>query len=149
MPEFSWETDIYTPPVLEGAALFAVQRQRCVKLPCPRDPQFYAPLALNGKKGSTSQHWKYVKISLPENLAQKLGERQGIAQKGIRAIDPCIDMVFGGHFCNFLEIFPSFGGRAREASFIIFPYFRDFPFLKEKQSVRGGGSVQSPLTNNS
>ena len=45
-----WETDVYTPPVHGGAALFAIQRQRCFK-----NPEFYTPLALNCKKGNTSQ----------------------------------------------------------------------------------------------
>ena len=35
-----WETDLYTPPVLGGAALLTIQQQRCIKTPCPKDPQF-------------------------------------------------------------------------------------------------------------
>ena len=49
----SWETDFYTPPVLGGAA---VHCERCMKILCPKDPEFYAPLALKCKKGSTLQH---------------------------------------------------------------------------------------------
>ena len=53
-----------TPPVLGGAALFAVQRQQCFKILCPKDPEFHTPLELNCTKGSTSQHW-CMQIGLP------------------------------------------------------------------------------------
>ena len=46
-----WETDFYTPSVLGGAALLAIQRQRCIKILCPNDPDFYTPLAPNCLKG--------------------------------------------------------------------------------------------------
>ena len=41
------------------------QRQRCIKILRPKDPDFYTPLALKTAKGSTSQHWWCIKISLP------------------------------------------------------------------------------------
>ena len=28
-----------------------IQRQRCIKILCPKDPEFYTPLALNCQKG--------------------------------------------------------------------------------------------------
>ena len=38
---------------LGGAALFAIQRRRrYIKIVCPKDPEFYTPLALKYKKGS-------------------------------------------------------------------------------------------------
>ena len=40
-----------------GAALCAVQRQRCINILCPKDPELYALLVLNCNKGITSQHW--------------------------------------------------------------------------------------------
>ena len=63
--EFIWVTDFYTPPALRGAALFAVQRQRCVKFRALRAQHFYTSLALSGNKGSTSQHWRGTKIQSP------------------------------------------------------------------------------------
>ena len=48
---FLWEADLYTPPALGGAALLTIQRQRCIKMLCPKDPEFYTPLALNCQKG--------------------------------------------------------------------------------------------------
>ena len=47
----TWETDFYTPPVLGGAAFCRFQRQRCIKILCPKGPDFYTPLALNTAKG--------------------------------------------------------------------------------------------------
>ena len=41
------------------------QRQRCIKNLCPKDPEFYTPLALHCQKGRTSQHWRCIKTSLP------------------------------------------------------------------------------------
>ena len=35
-----------------------------VKFRVFREQDFYAPLALNGKKVSTSEHWRFIKISL-------------------------------------------------------------------------------------
>ena len=52
------ETDFDAPPVLP---FFAVQRQRRIKVLCPRGPEFYTPLALNCKKGRTSQHSRCIK----------------------------------------------------------------------------------------
>ena len=46
-----WETDCYTPPVLGGARLLPFQCQRCIKILCPKDPDFYTPLALKTAKG--------------------------------------------------------------------------------------------------
>ena len=46
-----WETDFYAPPVLWSAAFLTIQRQRCIKILHPKDPQFYTPLALNCQKG--------------------------------------------------------------------------------------------------
>ena len=46
-----WATDFYTPPVLGGAALCRFQRQQCIKILCPKDPDFYTPLALKTAKG--------------------------------------------------------------------------------------------------
>ena len=42
-----------------------IQRQRCIRILCPKDPEFYAPLALNWQKVKTFQHWRCIKISLP------------------------------------------------------------------------------------
>ena len=56
----------YTPPVLVGAALLAVQHPQHIRIVFPKDPDFDAPLALNWKKGSTSRQWRCVEISLPK-----------------------------------------------------------------------------------
>ena len=42
-----------------------IQRQRCIKILCPKDPEFYTPLALTCQKGGTSQYWRCIKSSLP------------------------------------------------------------------------------------
>ena len=44
----NWETDFYTPEVLPFCRF---QRQRCIKILCPKDPDFYTPLALKRAKG--------------------------------------------------------------------------------------------------
>ena len=62
-----WVTDFNTPPVLRGAALLAVQRQRCIKFRVLRAQDVYALLALNGKKGSTSQLEGYENQSPTES----------------------------------------------------------------------------------
>ena len=50
--ELLWGTDFYTPPVLRGAALVTIQRQRCIKLRVLREQDFlYTPLVLNCQKG--------------------------------------------------------------------------------------------------
>ena len=36
-----------------------------MKFLCPKDPEFYTPLALNCQKGHTSQHLRCINISLP------------------------------------------------------------------------------------
>ena len=41
------------------------QRQRCIKIRVLRAQDFYTPLALKRQRGSTSQHWRCIKISLP------------------------------------------------------------------------------------
>ena len=72
-----WETDFYTPPVLRGAAFFTVQRQRCIKFRVLREQAFYTPLALNcQKEGSTSQHWRCIKIRSFEK-----GGQRGLARR--------------------------------------------------------------------
>ena len=60
-----WKTGFCTPPVLGSAALFAVQHQRCVKFRVLRAQEFYTPLALNGKKGSSSP-LEVCRINLPQ-----------------------------------------------------------------------------------
>ena len=35
----------------EVLPVFTIQRQRCIKILCPKDPEFYTPLALNCPKG--------------------------------------------------------------------------------------------------
>ena len=42
------------------------QRQRCIQIRVLRAQDFYTPLALKTAKGSTSQHWWCIKISLPD-----------------------------------------------------------------------------------
>ena len=62
-----WETDLYTPPVLRGAAIFDNSAAAVYKIPSPKDPEFYTPLALNCQKGE--------RLPAPEvykNLSPKL-----------------------------------------------------------------------------
>ena len=61
-----WETDFYTPPVLEGAALSVNSAPAVYKIMCPKDPEFYT-LALNNNNNSTSKDWRCMKIRLPES----------------------------------------------------------------------------------
>ena len=42
------------------------QRQRCIKILCPKDPDFYTPLALKTAKGQHLPALEVYKISLPE-----------------------------------------------------------------------------------
>ena len=55
---YSWETDFYTPPVLGGAALFAVPRRRCIKLRALVAQYFYTPLALKGRAAALEVYKK-------------------------------------------------------------------------------------------
>ena len=109
--QHTWETDFYTPPVLGGAALFH-KIQRCIKILCPKDPEFYTPLALNCEKGSTSQHWRCIKI-----LGGRFGYflffsawgrgrgsmgRQGGGGRRVKQAQ-CGNRAHFGHFEGFLE----------------------------------------------
>ena len=49
----------------EVLPFLTIQRQRCIIILCPKDPEFYTLLALKCQKGSTSQHWWCIEISLP------------------------------------------------------------------------------------
>ena len=66
MKTISWDADVYTPPVLGGAALFAVQRQSGVYKSCALRTLSF-PYTIGGElqKGSTVQHWRRINISLP------------------------------------------------------------------------------------
>ena len=65
------------------------QRQRCIKILCPKDPEFYSPLALNSREGqhlgATSQHWRCTRISplvlYLRSKEKKIGEG-GLARLG-------------------------------------------------------------------
>ena len=46
-----WETDFYIPPVPGGAALLLFSAPAVYKILCPKDPDFYIPLALKRAKG--------------------------------------------------------------------------------------------------
>ena len=54
--------------MLGGADLFDIQRQRCIQILCPEDPDFYTPLALNCQKGQHLPAQEVYKISLPKTL---------------------------------------------------------------------------------
>ena len=59
-----WETDLHTPPVLGGEALFDNSAPAVYKNQGPQGTEF---LYTAGAEGSTSQHWRCIKISLPHS----------------------------------------------------------------------------------
>ena len=73
--EALWDTEFYTPAVLRGTALCAIQRQRCIQFRVLRAQEFYVLLALNGKKGSTSleaqQRYSSYRTMLDALVSQK------------------------------------------------------------------------------
>ena len=72
-----WETDFYTPPVLRGAALLTLQRQRCFKILSPKDPEFYTSLALNCQKGQQLSALEVYKNQSPnETIREKTKGQQ-------------------------------------------------------------------------
>ena len=46
-----WETDFIHLQCWEVLPFSTIQRQRCIKILCPKDPEFYTPLVLNCQKG--------------------------------------------------------------------------------------------------
>ena len=46
-----WETDVFHHQCWEVLPFCRFQRQRCSKIPCPKDPDFSSPLALKTDKG--------------------------------------------------------------------------------------------------
>ena len=49
-PDNNTTADFYTPPVLGSAAFLEIQRQRCIKILCPKGPELYTPLPLSCQK---------------------------------------------------------------------------------------------------
>ena len=56
----------------EMLPFLTIQRQRCIKILCPKDPEFYTPLALNRHKGRHLPALEVYKISLPQNSCATL-----------------------------------------------------------------------------
>ena len=50
-----------------------IQRQRCIKMLCPKDPEFYTPLALNCQKGQHLPALEVYKYQSPRK--RLLGDR--------------------------------------------------------------------------
>ena len=72
---FFGETDFYTPPVLGGAALLPFSAPAVYKKSCALGTLiFIHRWRWKRQKGSTSQHWRCIKIRLPFFL---LGEGEG------------------------------------------------------------------------
>ena len=46
-----WETDFIHHQCWEVLPFCRFQRQRCIKILCPKDPDFYTPLVLKTSKG--------------------------------------------------------------------------------------------------
>ena len=44
---------LYTSSAGRCCLFFTIQRQWCIEILCPKDPEFYTPLALNCQKGQT------------------------------------------------------------------------------------------------
>ena len=64
--DFKWETDFYTPPVLGGAALLPFSVPAVYKKSWSlRHRIFIHRWCWKRQKGSSSQHWRCIKISLP------------------------------------------------------------------------------------
>ena len=57
---------------------FTIQRQRCVKIPFPKDPEFYTPLALNCQK---RQHLSALEVYKNQSpiVTRELGIIQFVA----------------------------------------------------------------------
>ena len=51
----------------EELPFWAIQRQWCIKILCPKDPEFYTPLALNSQKGQHLPALKVYKNQSPNN----------------------------------------------------------------------------------
>ena len=83
-----WLTDFHTPPVLGGAALFAVQRQQCIKFSVLRAQDFLYTGGAERKRGSTSQHWRYIKISLPVGALRTAGFFSNPTEPATQALAP-------------------------------------------------------------
>ena len=49
----------------EVLSFLTIQRQRCIKILCPKDPEFYTPLALNCQKGQHLPALEVYKIQFP------------------------------------------------------------------------------------
>ena len=61
-----WETEfLYTSSAWEVLPFYRFQRQRCIKILCPKDPDSLFTAGTENGKGSSSQHWRCIKISLP------------------------------------------------------------------------------------
>ena len=55
----------------EALPFLTIQRQRCIKSLCPKEPEFYIPLALNRQKGqhlTTPEVYKNQSPTKPQHL---------------------------------------------------------------------------------
>ena len=59
----------------EVPPFFTIQRQRCIKFLCPKDPEFCTPLALKCQKGQHLPVLEVYKSSLPLSITRKLSRR--------------------------------------------------------------------------
>ena len=84
----------------EVLPFLAIQRQRCIKFRVLRAQDFYTPLALNLQKGQHSQHWRCIKISLPNYHCY---------QKGCQPKNMFGDLVSENYrFCFQINHFPHY-----------------------------------------
>ena len=68
----------------EVLRILTFQRQRCIKILCPKDPEFYTPLAL---KSQNSQHLPALEVYKNQSPTPLLRGRFGIDSTSIRQID--------------------------------------------------------------
>ena len=56
----------------EVLPFLTIQRQRCIKILCPKDPEFETPLALNCQKGQLLPAPEVKKIKVTQKIARKV-----------------------------------------------------------------------------
>ena len=84
-PMHHWETDFYTPPVLGGAALFDISAPAvCMKIMCPKDPEFCTLLALHCRKGQHLPALEVYKKQSPNHPFRGSQDNFGIQMRGRR-----------------------------------------------------------------
>ena len=95
----------------EVLPFLTIQRQRCIKILCPKDPEFYTPLALNRQKGQHLPAPEVYKNQSPsfgsrnyKGVSQlQSGTEKGVITKGVFSPEKSLESLKSLKSLNSLE----------------------------------------------